>query len=328
MKKLIPILTLCLLAKTLLFGQFKEGEIQTDSSIIKTNYYEYLNSIRIFNEIKGKNLTYYEEYFMDTKTLTTKGIFKSGWCSGIWKVYNKSGELTDIRNYDTGEWEVLNKEIYPNYDLQISVLQNAFEFIRQHYGKEFTDKHVKFNLNHSYKRTERTSKNWCEPLNEAVMRFSLSFDINIAGMGDYERMIKFDLNNNGQLLPIEYYKDVQGFQSLTSKNFKFISKEEAIQKLVANNKIENSKNPTFATLRWIYNEPNELKLNNGMFVYSLLYLRGESNEARGERTTITSKFDSYNFNFWTGEFIDITKMKSVRGWGKESGFSTGLIPDN
>ena len=91
--------------------------------------------------------------------------------------------------------------------------------------------------------------------------------------------------------------------------------------------IENIEKPTFTTLRWIYNEPNELKLENGIFVYSLVYFQEELKDKKGERTSITTKFDSYNFNFWTGEYINKTKMKSVKGWGKESGFSIGLIPD-
>ncbi len=197
MKRIFQILTLILLVNTVLLGQFKEGEVQTDTSKIETKFYESFNSIRIFNEIKGKNLTYYEEYYMDTKTLTTKGIFKDGWCSGTWIVYNKSEEITDIRNYDTGEWKVLDQATYPNYVLQNAVLQKAIEFIQQYYGKEFTENHIKFNLNQSYKRTENTFENWCEPLNEPATKFSMSFDININDIGNYERMIKFKLDNEG-----------------------------------------------------------------------------------------------------------------------------------
>ena len=327
MKISIQILVLSILINSKLWGQFVEGKIETDSSVIETKFFQYLNSIRVFNKIKGKDLTYYEEYFMDSKSLITSGIFKDGWCYGTWNVYNKLGQLTDIRNYDSGEWTVLDQTIYPNYNVQKFVLAKAFNFIEKNYGEEFTANHVKFNLNQSYKGTENTSNNWCEPLNESATIFSMSFDIEIEGIGNFDRMIKCEFDVKGQPLPIVYYKDVQGFQKIQDKNFRFITQEQAIQKLKNLDKLENDLKPTFTSLRWIYTEPHELSLYNGKFVYSLLFFQEESKEINGERSTITSRFNSFNFDFWTGEYIDKSKMKTVKGWGKESGFSTGLIPD-
>ena len=45
------------------------------------------------------------------------------------------------------------------------------------------------------------------------------------------------------------------------------------------------------------------------------------------RSRITYKFNVYSFNPWTGEFLETKKMKQIKEWGKDSGFTSDLLPD-
>ena len=66
----------------LLFGQ-ETSYVKTDSSVIKTKYFKYLNSIREFNELNDIKRTYYKDYFYDSKTIKEEGVFFNGHCVGI-----------------------------------------------------------------------------------------------------------------------------------------------------------------------------------------------------------------------------------------------------
>ena len=46
------------------------------------------------------------------------------------------------------------------------------------------------------------------------------------------------------------------------------------------------------------------------------------------RSSVVYKFNVYSFNPWTGEFVEMKKMKNIHSWEEHSGNWTGLIPDN
>ncbi len=65
----------------------------TDSSVIETVHFEYLNSTRIFNKLKGRNKVYYHDYYYGTNMLREEGTFVQGDYSGIWRCYSPKGKL-------------------------------------------------------------------------------------------------------------------------------------------------------------------------------------------------------------------------------------------
>lgn len=64
----------------------------TDSSVIETKHFEYLNSTRIFNTLKGQDKTYYRDFYYGTNTLRAEGTFIKGEYSGVWRCYSPDGK--------------------------------------------------------------------------------------------------------------------------------------------------------------------------------------------------------------------------------------------
>ena len=71
----------------------------TDSSVIETIHFEYLNSTRIFNTLKGKDKTYYRAYYYGTNTIREEGTFLNGEYSGTWRCYSPQGKLISECEY-------------------------------------------------------------------------------------------------------------------------------------------------------------------------------------------------------------------------------------
>lgn len=67
---------------------------------------------------------------------------------------------------------------------------------------------------------------------------------------------------------------------------------------------------------------------NGEFKYYISEFVNEvKNLNENGRSRIEYKYNVYYFNPWTGDFLGKKKMKRVKEWEKNSGFTTDLIPD-
>ena len=115
MKQLLSIL-FCILP---LINWGQENTISiTDSSTIKTKYFVDINSIRVFNELNYKFITYYTEYYLDTKKIKEEGIYDHGYEIGLWKEYSQDGEVTREINYNDSLWCLQNRLNFKFFDLQ------------------------------------------------------------------------------------------------------------------------------------------------------------------------------------------------------------------
>src|SRR5471030_786581 len=88
-----------LLSPVRLWAQ-KDNLVKTDSSMIETKYFKYLNSIRVFNKLKNKNKSYYTDYYYNTKGVREKGVFLNNNYYGIWKEFWPNGKLKRETDYN------------------------------------------------------------------------------------------------------------------------------------------------------------------------------------------------------------------------------------
>ena len=91
---------------------------------------------------------------------------------------------------------------------------------------------------------------------------------------------------------------------------------------------ENDTTKALTFLTWKYNKEPKKEIYNGHIIYSVAFnTETILHKPINGRSRVEYKFEVYNFNPWTGQFIDKQKMKSFREWEKISGMSTGLLPD-
>ena len=129
---------------TYIFGQKPFREIiETDSSkieIVRNSVY------RVYQEtFKHSDSVWYSvSYIDDTTKLNTEGWkLKSGQQLGIWKEYNRKGDLLYTRNYDKHTC-VVNPKLYPYHQTLENMKTIADSLIVAAYGKEFMEKHIIF----------------------------------------------------------------------------------------------------------------------------------------------------------------------------------------
>lgn len=236
--------------------------------------------------------------------------------------------MLETRNFANGEWIVTYENEYPNYVTQKVVLEKAKKILINLYGQEFYENNLILNLNHLYKYSDTESENWCERMTSKATRFLIRYDIKLSDEDYYKEMIEFSLDNNGKIVfPFNLQTDVKGFQKVESTSPEFLSEQSAVNKLLDLGILKENKGPDFESIIWKYDNDKQDKIYNGHFEYSILYKTDYVEEVIGKRNRQTTKLISYNFNFWTGEYLGSSKMKSIYEYGKNSGFSTGLIED-
>ena len=75
--------------------------VKTDSSEIRTRYFEDLNSIREFNELDSFEIIYYKDFSYKTKAIRESVLVGSNQ-KGIWTYYDSTGQM--IKEIDFGDW--------------------------------------------------------------------------------------------------------------------------------------------------------------------------------------------------------------------------------
>jgi hypothetical protein len=321
------------------FGQKKPFReiIETDSStieIIRNSVYRCYEETYKSKDSIWWNVTYID----DTTQLHTEGWKnKSGKYLGIWKEFNRQGELMYTWNHVTGECDI-NKSLYPYHDLLEKMKFKADSIIISAYSMEFFEKHVKFNyecnayLGHNETYSTGTFwindylGSWTEPLKGKPNTFMFRYDIQYDSGELFSRGIELELDSIGNYIPDED----KGFERLSDNSPKVISVDKTnILQTIRKNGFEISDTATFfCFLTWESFKKNEFF--NGQYKYYVAVKIDEIkeiNENENGRSRVTEKFKVYSFNPWTGEYIETKKMKSVREWEKLSGFSTGLMPD-
>lgn len=325
-----------------LIGQEPYREIiETDSSNIEIGRNSYY---RIYKETYKKNdsIWYNVTFIDDTTKLNTEGWYlKNGKHLGIWKEYNKDGDLIYSHDYDNNTIEV-NRDLYPYHDILENMKLIADSLIIDAYGKEFMDMHVRFNFDFSayfrYKAkyswsedsmwTSRYLGSWTKPLESKPNEFLIRYEVRL--YDDDEKNIELGilLDSLGRYIPSE--DDLwnnYGFEHVKPEHKKFvINKSKAINIAKQNGLILSDSSIIEEFLFW--ENFRERKYFNGQFRYYITDLVGKDiYQVSKERQGVKYKYMVYIFNPWTGEFVEKKKMKIEREWENGHGLSSGLQPD-
>jgi hypothetical protein len=338
---------------TLCFGQTKK-ELKIISEFKKTflkskqkNFNDTLiiGNLRITGEIfyeyrviktfdKSKDFIVGEKFYDNIKQI--KGIIKYdtvGHPIGIARYYTKKGELQYIQNYENGEWIVYDKQSHPYYDLQNKIKRKADSLIRKMYGDNFLQNHSLWIIDGSYISNDKERRiRWTEMLKEEPTKFSFCYKVKLDSQEVYTSYIYFDLDNKGDFLPNYQgggmFFSGSGFENINDSikgSFKF-NYNKALIEAKKIGLIETDSTKAYGQLFW--EDYRKSSIFNGQFRF---YIRIETKTLEysnpNGRSSKTTKYDVYSFSPWTGNFIEVKKMKIFQWWEKErSGFSL-LEPD-
>lgn len=326
MKTKIYISNILILISISAFGQFSQKKIETDSSQIEITK----NSVyHIYEETFKKNdsVWYSVHFIKDTTRLNTEGwSIKNGKRIGIWKEYNFDGQLMYARDYDNAVCEV-NKSLYPFHDTLEKMKTKADNLIINTYSKEFFEKHVRFDFNcYAYDENGYVGS-WTEPIERKPTKFLFRYQVKLNTSEWYDEMIGIELDENGEYILNEGFWNNYGFEKVNSnsKTFK-IDKNKAVEIAKLKGLQTNDLSKVAEFLKWEkFKKP---EFYNGQFKYYITEFTDEIKDIKTEgRSRITYKYNVYSFDPWTGEFIEKRKMKRIKEWEKNSGFTSDLLPD-
>lgn len=326
MRTRILIYSIIILTSISSFGQFSSQIIETDTSdieIIRNSVYN------IYEETyKNKDSIWYSVHFIkDTTRLYTEGWkTKDDKYLGVWKQYNFKGQLMFTRDYDNATC-VVNEYLYPYLDLLERMKSKADSLIISTYSKEFFEKHVRFDFNcYTYDKDGYVGS-WTEPIKRKPTKFLFRYQVKLNTSKWYNEMIGIELDENGEYIPNKGFWNNYGFERVDANNRTFqIDKDRAIEIAKTKGLQVSDLDKVSEFLKWEkFKEP---EFFNGQFKYYITELINEIKDIKEEgRSRIVYKYNVYSFDPWTGEFIEKKKMKRVREWEKNSGFSSDLLPD-
>lgn len=324
----ITISTILILISFSTYGQFSRQNIETDSSkieIIRNSVYH------IYEETyKNKDSVWYSVHFIkDTTRLNTEGWkTKDDKYLGIWREYNFEGQLLYTRDYDNATC-VVNKDLYPYNDLLEKMKSKADSLIISAYSQEFFENYVRFEFNCYAYDEDGYVGSWTEPIKRRPTEFLFRYSVKIGETDWYPEMIGIKLDSLGNYVPsLDDRWNRYGFEDVKGNKKTFnIDKADASKIATKHGLVISDTTEISEFLTW-ENFQNQT-FYNGRFRYYITELTSKTQYTEDdERQGIIYRFNVYSFNPWTGEFIEMKKMKSRKEWGKHSGHTTGLIPDN
>lgn len=313
MKLLTPIILL-FLHSFKSYGQDDKIE-KTDSSIIRTKYFEYLNSIRVFNELKNKKKTYYKDFYFTTKKIKEEGTFTNDEATGLWKYYSTKGKLEKTINYTTGKkkYFIKPRDAYDN--IFINAQARAKAIIIEHFGKSVAERYVRWNPNNSYYYgSYNQSGRWFDVPDFKPIQFLFRYDILLDKEHKYP-VIEFTLDNQGKILNSH---NVLGLTNRNLAHNSFITREQAI-KTGKTNGLSLKENNTIFYLKWV--KPVNKSVIEGD--YEIIVAEYKSKTTAGNQTTFY--YDAIAINPWTGNFIAKRRLRRFTAVHAYSASSTGFI---
>lgn len=323
------------------YSQFERIEFETDSSKVEV----IRNSLnKTWHEsYNDKDSIRYIVWFIDDTTQVKYEHWtrKNNAFFGISRKFKKNGTLIYERNHDIGSCKI-SKELFPYYQMLEDMKKKSDSIIVETYSQKFFDKHVRFNFNcaaYTGKWKEYSwaddkqwildySGSWIEPMKSKPNSFYFRYDVKLDSSDWYQDLIGIKLDSLGNYVPSQSKSDNYGFEKVETTSGTFsIDKEKAISIAKQHGLKAGNENEISEFLTW--ESFNEAKFYNGQFRYYIteLYDRIEYKEGVN-RQGIIFKYNVYVFNPWTNGYIEMKKMKSRKEWGKDSGHSTGLRPDN
>lgn len=326
MKTRTIISTILILTSLSTFGQFRQN-IETDSSdieIIRNSAYH------IYEEtFKNKDSVWYSvHYIRDTTRLNTEGWkTKDGKYLGVWREYNFEGQLMYTRDYDNTTC-VVNKDLYPYHELLEEMKSKADRLIISTYSKEFFDNHVRFDFNCNAYDEKGYVGSWIEPIKRRPTEFLFRYSVKIGDTDWSPEMIGIELDSDGNYLPSHDFWNNYGFENVKSQKKTFqIDKSKAMETAKQHGLRTTDLDKVSEFLKW--EKFKKTEFYDGQFRYYISELTDEIKDIKENgRSSVVYKYNVYSFNPWTGEFVEIKKMKNIHAWEEHSGNWTGLIPDD
>lgn len=281
---------------------------------------------------KNEQIKHVEYYYNDTGILESNISYKlpKGELTGITKQYNKKGQLEYIQDHVKGTWKVVRFDNYPYYDILKRMKGKVDSLIRSTYGKDFFDRYVVWSLEGSaFYNGKGAGATWYDYQKWEPKEFLIRYSIRLSEEEIYDEQFEIHLDSLGEItFPFNSYEDIKGFEKLEKKNGFVLTRNMAIEKSKDYGLIENDSARAFTFLTWKYDPEPKQEVFNGRFTYNVaIKTQAITHQPRNGRNKIEYKFDVYVFNPWTGAFIEKQKMKSYKEWEKNSGMTTGLLPD-
>ncbi len=230
------------------------------------------------------------------------------------------------RDYDNAVCEV-NKSLYPFHDTLERMKTKADNLIINTYSKEFFEEHVRFDFNCYAYDEDGYVGSWTEPIERKPTKFLFRYQVKLNTSEWYDEMIGIELDEKGEYIPNEGFWNNYGFENVKSNNKTFqIDKNKAIEIAKTKGLQVNNLEKVSEFLKW--EKFKKAEFYNGQFKYYITEFTNEIKDIKDEgRSRIVYKYNVYSFDPWTGEFIEKKRMKRVREWEKNSGFTSDLLPD-
>lgn len=281
----------------------------------------------------NQNLIVHEHYY--NKTTRIKSILEYdsiGRPIGIARHFTQKGFLEYTQDYDKGEWIVYDKENYPFYEIQNTLKLKADSLVSKMYGYDFLHNHTIWSPGESFIVNEKERERWTDKLKQVPTKFEFCYHVRLDSQGLYKGYIYFDLDVKGNFLPSfkerGFFFNSYGFEKVpeTNKGSFKLNVTEALLKAKSIGLTETDSTKAFGLLWW--EAFKKIDIINGQFRFYIAIETSEIKNINPEGYSHkTTKYDVYVFNPWTGEFVELKKMKRKYWWEKDRSGFTLLIPD-
>lgn len=292
-------------------------EVKTDSSVIRTNTYEDMNSVREFNELDSLDRTYYKEFYFNTHRLKEQGVFEDGYCVGVWRYYDNKGKLYKEIDFETGHKTLFGGRTEPFDDIFIEMKSKGDSTLRSFFGSGFFESHIQWDPNRSYYYSQNDSGNWFEIPSEKPERFLLRYFVKLDSKNKYST-IEFELNRKGRIISGE---ETLGLKQCNSGCKFSVDYSKAIE-VAKQNGLKLGDKKHYVYLSWTKSMTSKTRSD---FVgdYELVVADFINREKQGVNRII-DHFDAVVINPWTGHFLRRTKFENVGHVHEYSSSSSGL----
>ena len=310
---------------------FKADTLITSTALLTRA--KMLETRRILTFPNTGGIRHEEYYYSDTKILKANYsyILPEERLTGVTKYFNAKGEPEYIQDHDKGTWEVVKQDNYPYYRTLVKMKKTADSIMVASYGQEFFTEHLRWSsMGSTFYDGKTKGSKWCDYEVWEPKRFLVSYSIRLSADEMYEDQVDVQLDSTGHLFfPFGRYNDVKGFERIPAGGGFVLTKQSAIEKATELGMAEHENKKAFTFLSWTYNEPYEMQLYNGRFLYNVIVnTRTLSLSVPNRRDKVEYKFDVYVFNPWTGEFIEKKKMRSFSKMERGAGDLKYLQPDS
>jgi hypothetical protein len=305
-------------------GQAQPMQVkQTDSSRIETQ--QYPGGREVKEILRQKDRVYWRFYRENGAQVTTTAMFnKDGRTIGLWTEYDDHGKVRYVIDCDQGTWRVAQLKAYPFFALQRRMKARADSLLVTTYGRQFVQQYTVWNIQGSAIYNGQESGNWTDQLAAPPNRFLFRYDVKLDAQHVYPKLIQFALDARGQLVPDSVTNAFGLERRLPWSAKRFALRYEAALQLATSRSGARRQSLT-GFLQW-----DGLRQANsyGHFRFYIPVPTGSDKDLHpAGRSEITTHFDVYIFDPWTGALLAQKKMQTNYGWEANSSSSSGLQPE-